>query len=62
VECELDAVAFGSPAQALAGLKSGDAIRLNGFIERKGVRDPRPILHVTEFELIQGATHGFLPS
>jgi primosomal replication protein N len=52
VECELEALAFGKPAQQLAGLTVGTQIRLIGFLERKGARDPWPIMHVTEYELI----------
>ncbi len=52
VECELEGLAFGPAAQALAGLKTGDPVRLAGFLERRGRRDPQPILHITEFESI----------
>ncbi len=52
VECELEAVAFGKPAQGLARVESGTRIGLTGFLDRKGLRDPRPVLHVTEYELI----------
>jgi primosomal replication protein N len=52
VECELEALAFGKPAQALANVPAGTQIRLIGFLERKGARDPWPIVHVTEYELI----------
>jgi hypothetical protein len=36
----------------MAGLKEGDQVRLTGFLERKSLRDFRPILHVTAHELI----------
>jgi primosomal replication protein N len=52
VEFELEALAFGKPAQELAGLPVGTQIRLIGFLERKGIRDPWPIVHITEYELI----------
>jgi primosomal replication protein N len=52
VECELEAVAFGKPAERLAGLEVGARVGLSGFLDRKGLRDSRPILHVTGFELI----------
>ena len=50
--CQIDVVAFGEPARELAGMPAGTAVRLVGFLERKGVRDPWPIVHVTEYELI----------
>lgn len=53
VECTLEAIAFGQPAQALAGLPAGTLVRLTGFLERKGIRDPWPLVHVTEYELIK---------
>ncbi|NTV97134.1 MAG: primosomal replication protein N [Thiobacillus sp.] len=51
VSCEMESVAYGQPASLLAKLKEGDRVRLTGFLERKSLRDPRPILHVTEFEI-----------
>jgi primosomal replication protein N len=53
VECEVEAVAFGTTAQSLARLAADARINLAGFLDRKGLRDPRPVLHVTEFELIK---------
>jgi len=53
VECMLEAIAFGQPAQALAALPAGSQIRLTGFLERKGIRDPWPLVHVTEYALIK---------
>ena len=52
VLCELDTIAYCEPAAKLAVMKEGDQIRLAGFLERKSLRDPRPILHVTAHELI----------
>ncbi|MDD3528649.1 MAG: primosomal replication protein N [Gallionellaceae bacterium] len=49
--CELDAVAYGEPATDMARLKEGDLLWLAGFLERKSLRDPRPVLHITEFEI-----------
>ncbi|MFZ5483331.1 MAG: primosomal replication protein N [Pseudomonadota bacterium] len=51
VRCELDTVAYGLPAETLAGLKDGDTVRLAGFLERKSLRDPRLMLHITEYEI-----------
>ena len=52
VSCELETIAFGEPASKMASLKEGEQLRLVGFLERKSLRDPRPILHVTAYELI----------
>ena len=51
VSCELDTVAYGEPAARLAGLREGNTVRLAGFLERKSLRDPRPMLHITEYEI-----------
>ncbi len=51
VNCELETIAFGEPATRMSGVKPGDQLKLAGFLERKSLRDPRPILHVTEYEL-----------
>ncbi|TCJ17242.1 primosomal replication protein N [Parasulfuritortus cantonensis] len=51
VQCELEAVAYGDPAMRLAALTEGATVGLAGFLERKSLRDPRPILHITEFEI-----------
>jgi primosomal replication protein N len=52
ISCELETIAYGEPAASLAGLKEGNLVRLTGFLERKSLRDPRPIMHVTAHELI----------
>jgi primosomal replication protein N len=53
VECEIDALAFGEVATALARSRSGAVLRLTGFLDRRSVRNPQPILHVTGYELIK---------
>jgi primosomal replication protein N len=53
VECEMAAQAFGAVAEQLAALSAGTPIRVAGFLDRAGVRNPQPVLHVTEFELLQ---------
>lgn len=53
VEFEMDALAFGEAATALAELASGTALRLTGFLDRRSVRNPQPLLHVTGYELIK---------
>jgi primosomal replication protein N len=52
VSCEIDVQAFGEVAVGLAGCKPDSRLRLTGFLDRKGVRNPMPNLHVTEFKII----------
>ena len=52
VEVETELVAYGKVAQELAKAKPDDKLRLTGFIDRKGVRNPQLELHVTGFEYI----------
>jgi primosomal replication protein N len=53
VECEVDALAFGETATALATLARGTALRLTGFLDRRSACNPQPLLHVTGYELIK---------
>ncbi len=53
VECEVDALAFGETATALATLARGMALRLTGFLDRRSARNPQPLMHVTGYELIK---------
>lgn len=50
VEFETELVAFGPVAEALARVPVGSTLRLTGFIDRAGARNPRLEAHVTEFE------------
>lgn len=52
MEVETEFVAYGKVAQELAKAKPDDKLRLTGFIDRKGVRNPQLELHVTGFEYI----------
>ncbi len=51
--CEIDALAFGDIAARLASTPADCFLRLTGFLDRKGARNPMPNLHVTEFEIIK---------
>jgi primosomal replication protein PriB len=53
VGCELSGQAFGAVAESLSRHAVAQPIRLTGFLDRRSVRDPRPVLHITEFESIQ---------
>jgi primosomal replication protein N len=55
VEVETELVAFGPVAQALSSIQPGTGLRLTGFVDRKGARDPRLELHVTEFGILAPA-------
>jgi primosomal replication protein N len=53
VECELDAVLFGPLAVQAATLAAGSGLNCQGFLDRKGARNPQLVLHVTRFESLQ---------
>jgi primosomal replication protein N len=53
VECELAAVAFGEPAESLARLANGTALRCKGFLARRYRTGITIALHVNEFELLK---------
>ena len=53
VECELAAVAFGSVAQALAGLCVGATLRCEGFLARRYRTVTTLALHISAFESTQ---------
>ncbi len=52
VDCELAAIAFGEPAQSLARLPVGSALRCKGFLARRYRTGITVALHVNEFELL----------
>ena len=52
VEVEAELVAYGKVAQELAKIQPGQRLKLTGFIDRKGVRNPQLELHATGFESI----------
>ncbi len=52
VEIETELVAFGNVARELAKAQPGSRLRLTGFIDRKGVRNPQLELHVTDFGIL----------
>ncbi len=52
VEVETELVAYGKVAEGLAKARPGDRLKLTGFIDRKGVRNPQLELHVTEFGIL----------
>ncbi len=52
MEVETELVAFGPVAETLGKIEPGIELHLKGFIDRKGARDPRLELHVTEFGML----------
>jgi primosomal replication protein N len=55
VEVETELVAYGKVAQELAKAQPGNRLKLTGFIDRKGVRNPQLELHVVEFGILAPA-------
>lgn len=58
VECEMDCVAVGRPAQVLAAVKPGDALQLGGFLAARSLKRRSPILHVNTVEFVEGTENG----
>lgn len=50
VECEISAVALGEMANSLSRLKSGDAVKLTGFLAKRSRASSQLILHVNNAE------------
>lgn len=53
VEFEAEGLAFGAVAVELAKLPPGCPLGLTGFLDRKSARNPQPIVHVTEYVLLE---------
>ena len=53
VECELGGVAMAEVAVAMSRLKPGQAVKLNGFLNRKNRMSTQVILHATEATAIK---------
>ena len=53
VECEIPAMAMGEPAQAVAGWKAADSIKVEGFLARKSLHSQQLVLHLNKIELIE---------
>jgi len=58
VECEMSAVAMGEVAVRLAGYKTGQAIRVSGFLNRRSRMSKQIILHATEAEISKDDHYG----
>lgn len=49
-ECEVNAVALGDTARALAKVEPERVLRFSGFLNRKGLRSTQLVLHITGYE------------
>jgi primosomal replication protein N len=58
VECEVDCVAIGNPAQVLAKANPGDALKLSGFLAPRSIKQRRLKLHVTTVDFLEGTENG----
>jgi len=50
VMCEIDGVAIGESAAAVATHKPGEIVNVSGFLARKDRTNPKLILHITHIE------------
>ena len=57
VECEMNAVAMGDVALAVSRMQAGQAVRIEGFLNRKNRMSAQLILHATNTELIEDKDH-----
>ncbi len=58
VECEIAVVALGEAALAIADMRDGDSVRVEGFLARRSRVSAQPILHVTRTERVKDTHHG----
>lgn len=59
VECEMNCIAAGPPAQALTAANPGDRLHLTGFLASRSLKRRAPVLHVSKIEFIEGTENGF---
>jgi primosomal replication protein N len=58
VECVVSCVALGEAATKLAKVKTGEDIRVSGFLNRKNRMSVQLVLHATQTEHLKDQTHG----
>jgi primosomal replication protein N len=58
VECEMTCVAVGRPAQVLTAAKTGDDLKVSGFLAARSLKRRSPILHVNTVEFVEGTENG----
>jgi len=53
VECEVQVIALGHPAEALSRIGTGEKLAIRGFLAAKSLRRRHDlVLHIEEFELL----------
>jgi primosomal replication protein N len=57
VECELNGIAAGEVALAIARLRPGSEVSLEGFLNRKNRMSVQLMLHVTKVETLEDTDH-----
>nr|WP_186406971.1 primosomal replication protein N [Candidatus Accumulibacter aalborgensis] len=58
VECEVQAIALGAPAQWLQAASPGAALHLTGFLAARSRNSKQPRLHVTTIEFVEENQNG----
>jgi len=54
VECEVNGVALGEQALEMAARRTGEAVRVLGFLSRKNRMSAQLVLHATRTESVEG--------
>lgn len=53
VECEVQVIALGQPAEAFSRIEAGEKVAIRGFLAAKNLRRRQDlVLHIEEFELL----------
>ncbi|HKA41184.1 MAG TPA: primosomal replication protein N [Burkholderiales bacterium] len=58
VECEMQGVALADVALVMSTLRSGQSIKVNGFLNRKSRMSAQVVLHATGAEYAKESNHG----
>ena len=58
VECELNGIAIGEAAVAMARMATGATVRVEGFLNRKNRMSVQLVLHVTQVRTLEDSRHG----
>ena len=53
VLCEVAAMAMGSAAQSVVGLKVGDSVKAQGFLARRSRNSQQLVMHVNNIEILE---------
>lgn len=58
VECEIGAIALGTPAQWLQDVGPGERVKVTGFLAARSRNSRQPTLHVNTIEFLEGNENG----